>query len=252
MSHVTMTLHFSRITGLVLLFVALAVSGYAAEVEGLVYPVEHASVSSPVLQEVIESVLVKEGDEVKKGDVVVQLRNAKEQLMVDEARKLVDEADFVHKGLESLFKDKMGSKEQMLKAETELQLAKIKLALAEEQLKEKTIRAPLPGIVTKKYREVGESVDRVERLVDIVNIDQVFVQFYLDPKFMLQLQVGDVIRVQFPMLNGEQYEGKIDFIAPQIDAGSGLFLAKVLIDNPGHKIKGGMRGLADFSKIARN
>jgi membrane fusion protein (multidrug efflux system) len=220
------------------------------ETQGLVLPVEHASVSSPVLQEVIENVVVKEGDEVKKGDVLVELRHSKEQLAMDEAKEMIKQTEFVYQGLQKLFEGKMGSQDQALKAKTEFELAKIRLALAEEQFKEKTVRSPLSGIVVKKYKEAGESVDRVEKLVDIINIDQVYVQFYLDPKYMTAVQVGDAQTVRFPNLAGQQFTGKIDFIAPQIDASSNLFQVKLIVDNPDHKIKAGMRGLADFSKLA--
>ncbi len=224
--------------------------GLAQEVQGLVHPIEHASVASPVLQEVVQEVLVKEGDEVTKGQVLIQLRNSKEMLAVEEAKKLIEQAEFVSKGLSQLFKEKMGSQEQAVKAGTDLDLAKIKLALAEEQLKEKTIRSPLNGIVVKKYKEAGESVDRVEKLVDILNIDQVDVEFYLDPKYMLTLHVGEPVPVHFPVLGGQEFTGKIDFIAPQIDAPSNTFLLKLLIDNPTHKIKAGMRGFIDLNKLA--
>ncbi len=219
------------------------------ETQGLVLPVEHASVSSPVLQEVIEKVVVKEGDEVKKDDVLVELRHTKEQLAMDEAKQLIKQTEFVFQGMQKLYEGKMGSQDQALKAKTEYEMAKIRLALAEEQYREKTIRSPLSGIVTKKYKETGESVDRVEKVVDIINIDQVYVQFYLDPKYMTALQVGDEQTVRFSNLAGQQFTGKIDFIAPQIDASSNLFQVKLLLDNPGHKIKAGMRGLADFNKL---
>jgi membrane fusion protein (multidrug efflux system) len=220
------------------------------EVEGLVRPVEHASVASPVLQEVIDAVMVKEGDQVTKDQVLVRLRDSKEKLAVEEAKNLVEQADFVDKGLKSLLDSHMGSKEQWIKADTDLKLAKLKLELAEEQLKEKTIRAPFAGIVVTKYKEVGESVDRVEKLVDLVNIDQVYVRYFLDPKYMQTLHVGEEVTVHFPALNGAPFTGKIDFIAPEIDAPSNLFLLRLLIDNPDHKIKGGMRGMADFSRLA--
>ena len=148
--------------------------------------VKQVSVSSPVLQEVIREVLVKEGDTVKEGQPIVQLENAKEELAVQEGERLVENAEFIAKGTEALHKDKMGSREQMLKAKTELELAKIRLAAAHVNLKEKTIRAPLDGIVVKKHKEAGEAVDRVEKLIDLVNIDQVYVQCYVNPK----LQIG--------------------------------------------------------------
>jgi membrane fusion protein (multidrug efflux system) len=142
----------------------------------------------------------------------------------------------------------MGSKEIMLKTQTEWQRASIQLELSQVQLRERTVLSPLNGIVVKKYKEPGESVDRGEKLLDIVNIDQVYVQFYLDPKLMLVLKVEQPVTVRIPVLNDAQFTGKINFIDPRIDASSGLFRIKVLIENPDRKIKAGMRALADFSK----
>jgi multidrug efflux pump subunit AcrA (membrane-fusion protein) len=84
--------------------------------------------------------------------------------------------------------------------------------------------------------------------VDIVNIDQVCVQFYLDPKLMPVLKEEQPVTVRVAVLNDAQFTGKIIFIDPRIDVSSGLFRIKVLIENPDHKIKAGMRALADFSK----
>jgi membrane fusion protein (multidrug efflux system) len=221
----------------------------ADDTQGLIFPIKSVSVSSPVLQEVIESVLVEEGAQVTEGQVVVQLRNEKEKLLVREAERVVAATEFVHKGAKSLFEQRMGSKDQMLKAETEWERAKIQLELAGVQLKEKTIRAPLSGTVVKKYKEAGESVDRVEKLVDIVNFDQVYVQFYVDPKLILVLKEEQPITVKVPVMNDAQFTGKISFIDPRIEASSGLFKIKVLIENPDHKIKAGMRALSDFTKI---
>lgn len=220
----------------------------ADEVQGVVQAVKQVSVSSPVLQEVIRDVMVKEGDTVKEGQPIVQLENAKEELAVQEGERLVENAQFVAKGMQALADDKMGSKEQALKAQTELQLAKIRLAAAQVALKEKTVRAPLNGIVVKKHKEAGESVDRAEKLIDIVNIDQVYVQFYVNPKLLPDLKEGNEVTVRFAEPINAKFPSKIDFIAPNIDASSGLLRVKVLIENPEHVIKAGLKGIATFGK----
>jgi len=234
----------------VFILCAFAASAPAQDTQGLVLPLKQVSVASPVLQEVVESVLVEEGDVVKEGQVLMQLRSEREVLEVEQAKKLIEARAFTAKGAETLFKEKMGSKEQALEKGVELDLAKIQLAAAEVRLREKTIRAPLAGTVVKKYKEAGESVDRVEKLIDIVNIDQVYVQFYLDPKFMQTVEPDQPVTVRFPVAKNTTFNGKVSFIDPRIDAGSGLFRVKVLIDNPDHAIKAGMRGVADFAKLA--
>src|SRR5436190_9175337 len=114
----------------------LSAASRAEEIQGLVLPLKQVSVASPVLQEVVANVLIEEGDLVKEGQVIVQLRSEKEALEVDLSRKLVEQREFTAKGAEALAKDKMMSREAVLEKQTELELAKIKLASAEVQFKE--------------------------------------------------------------------------------------------------------------------
>jgi multidrug efflux pump subunit AcrA (membrane-fusion protein) len=60
--------------------------------------------------------------------------------------------------------------------------------------------------------------------------------------------VDQPISVRIPEMKGTSVVGKIAFIDPRIDATSGLFRVKVLLDNPDRKIKAGMKAVADFSK----
>lgn len=236
-------------TRLLLTLALLLTAARAQETQGIVLPFKKVSVSSPVLQEVVEAVLVEEGDTVTEGQVLVKLRSDREKLEVEQSGKLIEQHEFTARGLETLLKEKVGSKDVALRAKTELELAKIQRELANVRLQEKTVRSPLSGIVVKKYKETGESVDRVEKLVDIVNIDQVFVQFYLDPKLWTSVKLEQPVTVKFPVIGaGVESQGKIAFIDPQIDAGANLFRVKVLLDNKGHQIKAGMRGTADFGK----
>ena len=221
----------------------------AEEKQGLVIPFKTVSVSSPVLQEVIDSVLVDEGAEVTEGQPIVQLRAEREALEVERTQKLIELGTFKSEGAQTLFKEKMGSKEKWLEEQAQLELSKILHRAADNMLKEKTVRAPLAGLVVKKYKEAGESVDRAEKLMDIVNIDQVYVQFYLDPALMNKTKEGQDVRVKIPVSNNAEFTGKITFVDPRIDAGSGFFRVKVLLENKARTIKAGMRATADFGNV---
>lgn len=239
-----MKLRLALSTSILLAFTVLR----AEEKQGLVIPFKTVSVSSPVLQEVIDSVLVDEGAEVSEGQPLVQLRAEREALEVERTQKLIELGTFKSEGAQTLYKEKMGSKEKWLEEQAQLELSKILHKAADNMLKEKTVRAPLAGVVVKKYKEAGESVDRAEKLMDIVNIDQVYVQFYLDPALMEATKEGQEVRVKFPVINNAEFTGKITFVDPRIDAGSGFFRVKVLLENKARTIKAGMRATADFGK----
>lgn len=226
----------------------LAATVLAEEKQGIVMPFKLVSVSSPVLQEVIDSVLVDEGAEVTEGQPLVQLRAERESLEVERTQKLIELGKFKAEGAQTLYKEKMGSKEKWLEEQAQLELSTILHRAAENMLKEKTVRSPLAGVVVKKYKEAGESVDRAEKLMDIVNIDQVYVQFYLDPALMDATKEGQEVHIKFPVINNAEFTGKITFVDPRIDAGSGFFRVKVLLENKARTIKAGMRATANFGK----
>jgi len=225
----------------------------ADDVQGLVLPFKEVSVSSPVLQDNIKDIEVDEGDTVKQGQVLAHLLNDREELDVKRTENLVQHAQFEYDGMKKLEEESDASKEAELEKETDLEAAKLDYQLAIVALEEKTIKSPLSGIVVKRYKEPGESVDRSERMFDIVNIDQVYIQFYLEPELIEKIAVGDKIAVHFPTYRegAQEYIATVSFVDPRIDAASGLFRVKLLLDNPRHEIRAGMRGDADFTKPVR-
>lgn len=234
---------------LCIIIATLPVANAAAEPsKGTMLPFKQVSVSSPVLQEVIADVLVKEGDTVKENDVLVQLRNDRERLDVEISLKLIELKRFVARGHRKLFTDRMGSEEKALEAQTDLELSELQMKAKQVALDEKTVRSPLGGFVVKTHKERGESVDRAEKLVDVINIDQVYAQFYLKPELRPVIGENQAVKVQVPDLANAAFEGKISFIDPSNDAKSGFVRVKVLIENAGHRIKAGMNAVAEFGK----
>jgi RND family efflux transporter MFP subunit len=201
-----------------------------------------------VLQDIIKKMHVKEGDTVKEGDVIVELRKEREELDVRLSEKLIDLKKFIARGQQKLYKEEMGSEEKALEAKTDLELAQLQLEAKKIALREKTILAPLSGRVVKKYKEEGESVSREEKLVDIINLDRVNVRFYVSSKLRGTLKEQAAVQVKIPDLNGATFPGKISFVDPRNDAASGFILVWVEIDNREYKIAPGMKGLADFGQ----
>jgi len=225
----------------------------AEEVQGLVLPFKEVHISSPNIQDNVKDIQVDEGDQVKHGQVLAHLLNDREQLEVKRCENLIKRTEFEYEGMKKLADEKIASKDSEVEKETDLQAAKLQYQLAQTALEEKTIKSPLSGIVVKRYKEPGESVDRTEKLFDIVNIDQVYIQFYLDPSLIEKLTLKDKVAVRFPSFNNgaQKFEALVSFIDPRIDAASGLFRVKLLLDNPNHDIKAGMRAVSDFTKAIK-
>jgi RND family efflux transporter MFP subunit len=235
---------------LAILALAYPAALHAEQVQGLVLPFTEVFVSSPVLQDVIKDIAVNEGDTVKKDQVLAHLLNDRETLDAQRYENLIKRAQFQYNGMKKLADEKYASQDDLLAKETDLKAAQLDYQIALTALEEKTIKSPLSGIVVQRYKEPGEAVDRAEKLFDIVDIDQVYVRVYVEPAILEKLAVGDKISVHIPdIFHGPQdFTGSVSFIAPNVDAASGEFRVKILIDNPNHLIKAGMRAQADFNK----
>jgi RND family efflux transporter MFP subunit len=228
-----------------LLFSTLGLAALAAAdhppYDGLVLPFKEVVVSSPV-QSTIDAVLVKEGDRVEAGQLMAQLFSKIEQLDMLRAKAAVEKKEFDFKGSKNLYSEKIISEDEALKNKIELEQAKLDLEITTEAFHLRSVRAPTPGIVVEKLREAGEAVTPSQPMFRIVNIQQVYVQFYVRAEDLPLIRVGDEMRVRCPVLDAKRvHTGKIDFIDPRVDAGSGLLRVKVLLKNDDGEIKAGVR-----------
>jgi membrane fusion protein, multidrug efflux system len=212
--------------------------------DGLVLPFKEVVVSSPV-QSAITEIACREGDTVKAGAVLARLYGRIEELDMLRTKAALEKREFDFKGSANLYADKIISEDEALKNKIELELARLQAEQATELFLQRTITAPIDGIVVEKMREVGESVTAAQALFRLVAIDQVYVQFYLSSEQAAALKVGDqlTVRCQTGAATDapRNYTGRIDFIDPRVDAASGLMRVKVLLPNPGHVIKPGLR-----------
>lgn len=213
----------------------------ATEIEGTVLPFKSVVVSAPV-QEIIAESPVDEGDVVKQGDVLAKLRCEQEILELQRYDQLIDQAQREYATAKRLAETGSGTTSDRDERETELKRLQSERALVQLRLDEKTIASPLDGIVVVKLLEAGESVDEVEDMFEIVNIDTVFIRIYADAAVLSLLAEDTDIPVTFPLLTaGETFSAKVDFVDSRIDPASGLVRVKLLMENPERRIRAGMR-----------
>jgi len=94
----------------------------------------------------------------------------------------------------------------------------------------------------EKMREVGESVTATEPMFRLVDIDKVFVQFYLPVEDSALIKVGRELQIKCRAADQDaMFPGTVEFVDPRVDAASGLIRVKVIVDNPDHAIKPGLR-----------
>jgi membrane fusion protein, multidrug efflux system len=214
--------------------------------EGVAKPFR-AVILSASLREVITNITVVEGDRIKEGQVIVNLQSAKEKVAVERLQLMQEKAEFDYNAARRLFEQNVSSKDEALAKELELKRIKADLKIAEADLAEREIRAPLSGVVVHRLHEVGEAVNEAEAIMQVMEVDRLLLLFHLEATMLSVLKIGQEIEVNFPELSPPlQGRAKVHFIDPEVDARSGLFRVRLLLDNQDGQARPGMKVRAKF------
>ena len=226
--------------------IVAAPSSPTPPLHGLVEGEEEVVLSSPV-DDLVAETPVKEGESVKAGQAVIKLRDQEQQLEARRAESVLKKAEFDARASRDLLKQNIVAADKALEQETRFELAKLESETAQLKAAERTITSPIAGVVTRVHKKLGESVGRLEPLVEVVSIDRVIVLLNLPEASRVLLHPGKGALVHVPGSGkSEPHEGRISFIDPVIDPGSGLFRVKVMVDNPDGLLRPGMRATVEW------
>lgn len=105
---------------------------------------------------VIARTYVKEGDLVKKGQLLAQLNMTEIEAQATQAKFAVEKAMRDKQRVENLFRDSIATLEQLQNAGTAVDMAKKSLQIAEFNVAYSEIRSPIDGKIIKQFMEAGE------------------------------------------------------------------------------------------------
>lgn len=195
-----------------------------------------------------------EGTKVKSGEVVLMINKKDFELSANVLKKQVslseiasNHASVENRRIEELFKKNATSAQTRDNAEysresayASLELTKSNLKIAEKSVEDTVQRAPFDGIISKKFLEVGEYVDKGKPVIEIVNIDTLKAQFKVPEKFVNKVKVGDKIKISLEHCPEVTFTGEVYTINPVGDSINHAFEIIAIIKNADHAIKAGM------------
>jgi RND family efflux transporter MFP subunit len=107
---------------------------------------------------VISRLYVKEGDQIRKGQVLATLVMTEISAQVNQAQIAFDKASRDFKRVDNLYKDSVASLEQFQNARTAFEIAQQQLATANFNLAYSEIRATSNGVVLRKLANEGQII----------------------------------------------------------------------------------------------
>jgi HlyD family secretion protein len=216
-----------------------AVSNYLAVLKGEV-DIESGIVRIAASRDgILRDVLVNEGDQVRKGQVLASLDDAQARLQLDQARRELSQeraqlrplhlrlkvAQREHARLVPLVQDESVARQELDQVNDQLELLQAEIALAEAavesassrekvaayEVEQRLVRAPLDGQVVRRHARPGDGVStlNVTTLFLFTPASPQIVRAQLEERFVDAIQPGMPAQITLQADESQTYTGKV-------------------------------------------
>lgn len=182
----------------------------------------------------------RDGQRVRRGQVLVQLDDQLPRAQIQQARAELSIATANHKRNQELVAQNFISQRQVEESAANLQVAQAKLSLAEATAARLRIVAPFDGVAGIRSANIGDYLKDGSDIVNLEDLDAVFVDFRLPERFQTKLRPGQVAVVQTDALPGRKWNAVIQAIDPLVDANGRSVGIRGCIDNRQLQLRPGM------------
>lgn len=218
---------------------------------GSLRALNQAAVKAKVSGEV-RDVLVREGEPVRAGQVIVRIDPTEYQAKVTQARGQMlaqrgqyENARQTYERNRDLVARGFISKTAFDKFQSELDVAKANLdaaegglAVAQKALADTVVKAPLDGMVAVRSVQPGEKVSPDTALLEVVDLRVLELEAPVPMADVGRVAIGQP--VQLDVEGAGRFEGKLVRINPAVTQGTRSIMVYVRVDNPEHRLRAGM------------
>ncbi|MGX4641968.1 efflux RND transporter periplasmic adaptor subunit [Massilia sp. SYSU DXS3249] len=220
---------------------------------GSLAPLAQATVKSKVSGVVLET-SVREGMTVSAGQVIARLddadaraRVAQQSAMLKEANARLALATKNEANSQALLKQNYISQNSFDTTRNSVELAqaavdaaRAQLDLARIALNDTQIRAPLSGVVSKRFVQAGEKLSPDSPVMAIVDLQHLTLDAQVPASDIPRVQVGQDVRFRVDGFDAREFSGKVARINPAAEAGSRSMLVYISVANTDNLLRAGM------------
>jgi len=193
----------------------------------------------------INKLLVKEGDAVKKNELLAVLDLSEIRAQVNQARIGYDKAQRDLTRASNLYRDSVATLEQYQNARSALELAKSRKLIAEFNLKHSSIKAPSDGKIQKILVESNEMIAPGHPAILFASTENDWVvRCALTDKDIVTLAIGDTGKVTMDAFPGKSFDATITELGSIADPLTGTYEAELRIQESLPEFRSGF-----FSRI---
>lgn len=178
------------------------------------------------------SVLVKEGQNVKKGQLLAKIDDGGLAAQLSQLQVQADLAQTTFERQKRLWDQKIGSEIQFLQAKTQYESVQNSVSQLRSQLAKTNIIAPFSGTIDEIISQQGTNVSPGTPIMRIVSLDDMYIDVEVPEKYLSNIEKGTTVKINFPILK-DTIESKIRQVSSYINPSNRSF--KIQVDVPNNK-----------------
>lgn len=176
----------------------------------------------------IRKVLVKPGDRVSAGQLLISVDNDLVIKQMAQAEAALDLARVTFEKQSKLWEQKIGSEMQFLQARTQLEQAEAGMAALQEQQRLSNVTAPFSGIVDDVMVRVGDLAGPGMPVARVVDLSAVELEADVPESYVLTVKDKAPVKVHFPSID-QTFEGELGHVSKFIDPANRTFKVSVRV-----------------------
>lgn len=188
------------------------------EIEGIGTVLANESiVVTAKVTDTVNSVNFEDGDNVRAGEILVEVADEEEMALLEEARANFEDAERQHDRFQDLARQASASQQQLDESRARLEAARARLDAIEARLKDRVIRAPFAGVLGFRTISPGELVTPGTEITTLDDISTVKLDFTVPERFVSMLRPGLEVIAKSTAWQDREFRGQVTAVGNRVD-----------------------------------
>jgi len=188
----------------------------------------------------VREIHFKSGQDVKKGEVLVQLNDDTDRAQLQSLLASAELAATTLKRDQAQFEAQAIAQAQVDADAADLKSKRALVAQQQALIAKKTIRAPFAGKVGITTVNPGQYLNPGDKIVTLQTIDPIYIDFSLPQKQVNGLSIGQVVNASTDAVPGTNFPGRLTAISPKVDPATRNVVVEATFQNPKRQLLPGM------------
>jgi membrane fusion protein (multidrug efflux system) len=178
----------------------------------------------------VRAVYVKQGDNVRKGQLLVKLDDAVAKQQIDQAKISLSLLKTNYDRRKNLWDQQIGTEMDMLKAKNDVENVEKQIEMLNEQLSMTSVYAEVNGVADQVNIRVGEFFSPASAAavpgkpaISIVNTNDLKIVVDVPENYLGRVNVGSNLLITLPELNNDTLRSKVNVASKLINADTRSF-----------------------------